>query len=144
MRARRSRVVAAHPDDVWRLVADPYSLPRWWPRTQRVEGVSGVGWTTVLGSERSGRSVRVDWRLDSSRKPVRRWSQELEDSPLSRVLMQYTVEAAVEPADGGSRVTLTIEQQVRGWARFAPFLMKRASKRIADEALGGLEAAVAA
>ena len=143
MRSRRSRVVGAHLDDVWRLVSDPYSLPRWWPRVQRVEAVSGAGWTTVLGSERSGRSVRVDWRLDSSRKPVRRFSQELEDSPLSRLLTRYAVEAALEPADGGARVTLTIEQQVRGWARFAPFMMKRAAKKIADEALSGIESAVA-
>ena len=40
MIVRRSRTVAAPVDDVWRIVRDPYHLPRWWPKTQRVEGVS--------------------------------------------------------------------------------------------------------
>jgi uncharacterized protein YndB with AHSA1/START domain len=36
--SRRRRIDAA-PDAVWSLVADPYNLPRWWPRTIRVENV---------------------------------------------------------------------------------------------------------
>jgi uncharacterized protein YndB with AHSA1/START domain len=143
MRAQRSRVVAAPAEDVWRLVVDPYSMPRWWPRTQRVEGVHGGGWTTVLGSERSGRSLRADWRLESSRKPVRRWSQELEGTPFERLLTKHVVQVEAAPQDGTTRVTLTIEQQPRGWARLAPFMLKRAAKRQADEALDGIERAVA-
>jgi carbon monoxide dehydrogenase subunit G len=142
MRVRRSRVVAAAADDVWRLVADPYSLPRWWPRTQRVEGVHGGGWTTVLGNERSGRSVRADWRLDSSRRPVRRWSQELEETPFARLFTRNVVELEAAPEGGATRVTLTIEQQVRGWARLAPFMIRGAAKRQAAEALDGIERAV--
>jgi uncharacterized protein YndB with AHSA1/START domain len=144
MRTHRSRVVAAPADDVWRLVVDPYSLPRWWPRTQRVEGVHGGGWTTVLGSERSGRSVRADWRLESSRKPVRRWSQELEGTPFERLLTRHVVEVEATAHDGATKVTLTIEQQPRGWARLAPFMLRRAARRQADQALDGLEQAVAA
>ena len=143
MRAKRSRVVAAATDDVWRVVVDPYSLPRWWPRTQRVESVHGGGWTTVLGSARSGRSIRADWRLDSSRKPVRRWSQELLDTPFERLFTRHTVEVALEPEGEATRVTLTIEQQLRGWSRMAPFMMRRAAKRIADEALRNLGEVVA-
>ena len=58
-RARRERV--------WALVSDPHHLPRWWPRTLRVEDVRQVQggrrsrWTTVLGTER-GTGVRVDYR----------------------------------------------------------------------------------
>jgi uncharacterized protein YndB with AHSA1/START domain len=26
-------------DEVWNLISDPYNLPRWWPRTSRVESV---------------------------------------------------------------------------------------------------------
>ncbi len=48
MVVRRSRTVSAPVDEVWRIVRDPYHLPRWWPRTQRVEGVSSSGWTSVL------------------------------------------------------------------------------------------------
>ena len=143
MRTQRSRVVAAPADDVWRLVVDPYAMPRWWPKTQRVEGVHGGGWTTVLGSERSGRSVRADWRLESSRKPVRRWSQELPGTPFERILARHVVEVETVPEDGATRVRLTIEQQPRGWARLAPFMLRRAAKRQADAALDGIERAVA-
>ena len=144
MDVRRSRTVAAPLDDVWRIVRDPYHLPRWWPRTQRVEGVHGDGWTTVLGNERSGRSVRADWRLDSSRRPTRRWSQELAGTPFERLLTRHTVELEAVPDGDATRVTLTIEQQVRGWARLAPWMIKRAARRQADAALDGIEAAVAA
>jgi carbon monoxide dehydrogenase subunit G len=119
-------------------------MPRWWPRTQRVEGVHGDGWTTVLGSERSGRSIRADWRLDSSRKPIRRWSQEIEGTPFARLFTQNTVEVETQPEGDAARVTLTIEQQVRGWARLAPWMIRRAARRMADEALDGIERAVAA
>ena len=130
---------------------DPVELTQQ-TRKQRGAHMADVENPARVGSQVRGNSffdhrpwdqLRVDWRLDSSRKPVRRWSQELVDSPLERLLTQYTVEAAVAEADGGARVTLTIEQQVRGWARFAPFMMRRAAKRVADEALAGIEAAVA-
>ena len=35
-------------DDVWQVVRDPYHLPRWWPRVQRVEGVTDEHFTEVL------------------------------------------------------------------------------------------------
>jgi carbon monoxide dehydrogenase subunit G len=143
MRSQRSRDLAAPLDDVWRLVSDPYAMPRWWPRTQRVEGVRGDGFTTLLGAERSGRTVRADWRLESSRKPVRRFTQELEGSPFERLFVRHAVEIALAPADApnSTRATLAIEQQVRGWARLAPFMIKRAMRRQIAEALDGLERA---
>ena len=39
-RVTRKRRLAAPAHEVWRIVSDPYHLPRWWPRTQRVENVS--------------------------------------------------------------------------------------------------------
>ena len=77
----RSRTVAAEPEAVWSLVADPKRLARWWPRTERVKGVTETGWTTVMRSAR-GRAVRADWRLDTDERPVRRaWTQELDLRP---------------------------------------------------------------
>jgi uncharacterized protein YndB with AHSA1/START domain len=141
---RRSRVVRAPVGDVWAVLADPWHMPRWWPRTSRVEGVSDEGWTSVLASDR-GHSVRADWAVETSEFPSRRrWVQELEGSPFARLFDFHAIEARLAPADGdATKVTLEIEQRVRGWARFAPFLVRRAMKRQADEALAGLEQAVA-
>jgi uncharacterized protein YndB with AHSA1/START domain len=136
VRAKRSRALGASAERVWDVVGDPYQLPRWWPRVTRVESVDEHAWTTILGSPR-GRDVRADWRLVASEAPVRRrWAQELAGSPFERLFVQNEVEVRVE----GEQVTIEIEQRVRGWARLAPFIVRRAAKQVADEALDGLAA----
>ena len=88
----RSRTVAAEPEAVWSIVADPKRLARWWPRTERVKGVTGDGWTTVMRSAR-GRAVRADWRLEREERPVRRaWTQQLEGTPFAKVLRDWVSE----------------------------------------------------
>jgi uncharacterized protein YndB with AHSA1/START domain len=138
----RSRTVPAAPEAVWKLVADPRMLARWWPRTERVKAVSADGWTTVLRSPR-GRAVRADWRLDGQDAPHRRaWAQQLAGTPFADVLTERRVEARLEPADGGTRVTLELRQRGRRWARFGRFQLRRAARRELDDALDGLEAAL--
>ena len=44
---RRTRTIAAPPDELWSTIADPYHLPRWWPRVDRVE----VRWPNGLEEE---------------------------------------------------------------------------------------------
>ena len=84
MKVRRSRVVPAPPDDVWTTVADPYHLPRWWPRVERVELVQGDGFTQLLRTDK-GRAIRADFRVVQSRRPeLRRWRQEVEGSSIGR------------------------------------------------------------
>jgi uncharacterized protein YndB with AHSA1/START domain len=135
----RSRTVAAEPEAVWSVVADPKRLARWWPRTERVKGVTGSGWTTVMRSER-GRAVRADWRLDGEERPVRRaWTQELEGTPFAKVLRERRVEVRLHPVDGGTRVTLELSQRARGWSRFGGVLLRRAAGKELDGALDGLE-----
>lgn len=135
-------MVDAAPDAVWAVVSDPGALPRWWPRTERVEGVSAGGWTTVLRSPR-GRAVRADWRLAAEDAPRRRaWEQQIEGTPFARVLIERRVEARVEPSAEGCRVTLELRQRGRGWARFGGFLLRRAARRELNDALAGLERAV--
>jgi uncharacterized protein YndB with AHSA1/START domain len=67
----RSRTLAAAPEAVWRVIADPRALARWWPRVERVKAITAEGWTTVLRSER-GRAVRADWRLEADETGRRR------------------------------------------------------------------------
>ena len=138
MIVRRSRTVAAPVDDVWRIVRDPYHLPRWWPKTERVEGVSSAGWTSVLVTDK-GRSIKADYRVDLSKGSERRvWSQELDGTPFARVFGEVVFAISLAPGSGATQVTLETRQKARGWARFGGVMLRRAAKRQADEALAGL------
>ena len=140
MKVRRSRVVAASPDDVWATVGDPYHLPRWWPRVERVELVQGDGFTQLLRTEK-GRAIRADFRVVRSQKPeLRRWRQEVAGTPFEGILESAETEIRLEPAgEAGTRVTLEQDQRLRGLARFGGFMARRAARRSLDSALDGLE-----
>jgi uncharacterized protein YndB with AHSA1/START domain len=142
VRVARTRTVAVPVDAVWRVLADPYTLPRWWPMVRRVEGVHAGGWTTVLGKEGS-RGLRADQRLEASEPPaLRRWALDVPGSPFERLLTASVVEARLEPAGDGTSLTLELRQSPRGWARFGAFMLRRAGRRQLDEALAGLARAV--
>ncbi len=138
---RVSRTVAAPSQAVWEIVADPYHQARWWPRVRRIEAVDGVGWTQVLGTAK-GRGVRADFRLLAIEPPqLLRFSQEVAGTPFERILAaaETTVLVAPAPADAEETVvTLELRQKLRGWARFGPFLFRRAARRQLGEALDGL------
>jgi carbon monoxide dehydrogenase subunit G len=135
---RRSRTVAAVPERVWEIVGDPYHLPRWWPRVERVEAVTEDRFTEVLATER-GRSVRADFRVVESVAPERRaWEQELAGSPFERIMAAARTEVRLEPDGAGSRVTIHVRQQMRGTARFGAWMVRRATRRQLDEALAAL------
>jgi uncharacterized protein YndB with AHSA1/START domain len=135
----RSRTVPVAPDAVWELVAEPRRLARWWPRTERVKGITHTGWTTVLRSDR-GRAVRADWRLEDDERPVRRaWAQELEGTPFAKVLSERRVEARLEAVDGGTLVTLELRQLARGRSKLGALQLRRAARKELDGALDGLE-----
>jgi uncharacterized protein YndB with AHSA1/START domain len=138
-RVRRSRTIAARPEQVWRTVCDPHHLARWWPRVQRVEAVDGARFTEVLGTDR-GRSVRADFRVLESRAPaLRRWAQDVDGSPFERLLRSAETEVRLEPdGDGATRVSLTVRQRLRGVGALGGFMVRRATRRQVDEALDGL------
>src|SRR5512134_733344 len=146
-RVTRTRLVAADPTRVWKLVSDPHSLPRWWPRTLRVEDVRDPAgeraqWTTVLATER-GAAVRADFRCIDSTGDVRyAWEQEVDGTPFDRILRAAKLELELEPEPGGTRVTLTSDQRLRGLSRLGASLMRGASRRRLDEALEGIDRAL--
>lgn len=141
----RTRDLPAAPDDVWQIVGDPYHLPRWWPRVARVEAVAGGRFTEVLSGARSGRNVRADFRVEEKRKGERlRFSQELAGSPFERVLKASETTIAIAPGTSGSgtTVTITISQRLRGLSRLGSVLVRRATRKLLDEALDGLQDAL--
>ena len=143
MNVRRSRTVDAPVERVWALVADPHRLPAWWPLVERVEGVTGEEWTTVLRSRR-GKAVRADYRLEASDDAARRraWTQRLPGTPFERLLWESRTEVALAPAGSATAVTLRLGQRPRGWSRLAGFLLRRAARGQLDQALEGLAEAV--
>ena len=139
MVVRRERVVPAAPAEVWGIVSDPMRLAAWWPGVSRVEEASREAWTTVLVSK-TGKSVRADYSLMEAEEPERvMWRHEVTASPFERLLRESTTEIALAPdAAGGTKVSLTLDQRPRGWARFSPFQLRAAARRQADAALDGL------
>lgn len=149
-RVTRRRTVEAPVPEVWKLVSDPYALPRWWPRVSRVEDVDArqggrrSQWTKVLETQH-GRGVRADYRCISAAEPERYvWEQQLEGSPFAKHLKESTVE--IELHAGGAaetRVVMTSVQTMRGMSRLGGWLMRKGQRDILDSALDGIEETLA-
>jgi uncharacterized protein YndB with AHSA1/START domain len=139
--ARRETVVAASPEEVWKVVSDPAQLPRWWPGVTRVEDATPEAWTSVLSSPR-GKVVRADYsRVEAVPDERIVWRQEVQGSPFERILASaVTTVSLTGEGEAGTRATLLLEQRPRGWARFAPIQFRVAGSRQVKGALGGLEA----
>ena len=147
-RVTRTRTVEAPIGAVWGLVSDPYNLPRWWPRTGRVENVDAkpggkrTRWTKVLQTA-EGRGVRADFRCVSAAECERYvWEQELEGTPFERHLRGLRVEIGLREKDGGTRVSLSEEQSLKGMSKLGSPLMRRARRAVLDEALDAIERAL--
>jgi uncharacterized protein YndB with AHSA1/START domain len=148
-RINRRRTIPVPVPEVWRLVSDPHSLPRWWPRTSRVENVEGKGggrrsqWTKVLETA-EGRGVRADYRCLSSAENERYvWEQELEGTPFARHLRSSRIEIALRPDGEGTQVDISSVQTLKGMSRLGSPMMRRGQRETLDEALDGIERALA-
>jgi uncharacterized protein YndB with AHSA1/START domain len=138
-KTRRSRSIAAPPQQVWELIEDPHHMPRWWPGVTRMEGVDEERFTQVYKTKK-GRPVRMDFRLIASEPPWQRaWEQLIAGSPFERVLSESITEIMLEPEGEGTRVTIEQRQKLRGYSRTGSFLLRRANRGKLDEALDGLE-----
>lgn len=149
-RVVRRRRIAAPVREVWTLVSDPYSLPRWWPRTTRVESVERKAggrrsqWTKVLETN-EGRGVRADFRCLSSAEDKRYvWEQQLLGTPFERHLRSSSVEIGLRGEADKTLVSVTSKQVLRGMSRLGSALMRRGQGAILEEALDGIERALGA
>ena len=148
-RATRRRTIAVPRAAVWELVSDPYSLPRWWPRTSRVEDVgpgepgTGRQWTTVLQTA-EGRGVRADYRCSAAIEGARyAWEQQIEGTPFERHLKRSTVEIGLADSADGTEVALSSTQALRGLSRLGAPMMRRGQGALLEEGLDGIERALA-
>jgi uncharacterized protein YndB with AHSA1/START domain len=132
------RTLPASQQDLWEIVSDPHHMPRWWPGVDRMEGIEADRFTQVLKTKR-GRPVRADFRVLRSEPPWgRAWAQEVAGTPFERVLSESVIEVRLEPAQGGTEVTIAQQQKLRGYSRTGGFLLRRATTSKLDEALDGL------
>jgi uncharacterized protein YndB with AHSA1/START domain len=140
----RARTIAASREQVWALVSDPFHLPRWWPAPARGEDVEDDAWTSVLKTP-GGKSVRADFtRVERRPQHSIGWRQELEESPFERVFSAALTQVELEEAgEDATRVVLTSEERLRGRYRLGGWLVRRAARRRLDEALDGIQRAVA-
>jgi uncharacterized protein YndB with AHSA1/START domain len=147
-RVTRRRTIPAPPGEVWELISDPYALPRWWPRTSRVENVDAMEggrrseWTKVIETA-EGRGVRADFRCLSSAEGERYvWEQQVAGTPFERHLRSSKIEVSLQEKDGGTEVSIASEQTLRGMSRLGSPLMRHGQGEIVDEALEGIARAL--
>jgi len=134
-RTSRRRHISADPEAVWRVVADPHHLPRWWPGVIRVEGVDPSRFTEVVPTKR-GKPVRLDFRVTESEACKRRsWSQELPGTPFERLLDEWRTTVILAPEANGTLVTIEEVQQLRGSFRLGWLLQRRPARKRLDAAL---------
>lgn len=151
--ARATRTITSPPEELWRILSDPYHLPRWWPRVERVEAVSGEAFTEVMRT-RKGKTVRADFDVVRSDEQTHTviWEQRLQGTPFAGVLSSSETELRLAPARtaDASEVTIEMRQElsgsstatVGGRALFPSMgrrMVRKAAARMIGEALDGLE-----
>jgi uncharacterized protein YndB with AHSA1/START domain len=137
--AERHRRLPVSPQELWEVIADPHHMPLWWPGVQRMEGVTEDHFTQVFRT-RKGRSVRIDFEITASQEPEHRvWEQEIAGTPFERVLAEMVITVDLKPVEGGTEVSLSQHQKLRGYSRTGGFMLRRSTRARLDEALDGLE-----
>jgi hypothetical protein len=110
-----------------------------------MEAVEDDRFTQVFMTKK-GRAVRADHYLLALEPPGPdgeppghiSWSQEIEGTPFERVLSESVTEVQLKRAEGGTLVTITQTQKLKGYSRTGGMLLRRATRRKLDEALEGL------
>jgi uncharacterized protein YndB with AHSA1/START domain len=125
----RVRVLAAPLETVWQVVGDPHRFAAWWPRTERVEGVTDDGFTFVLRTPK-GKIVRADHRIVAS-EPERRlaWTLVALGTPFERLVRTSDTEVRLAPDGAGTQVTLVGVRRLRGINWLGGWTIRKAMQR---------------
>jgi uncharacterized protein YndB with AHSA1/START domain len=119
MKVEARRELLSPPDDVWKLIAEPYHLPDWWPGYVGVEPdrrglAEGARWRIVRGSTQAATSNLLRRAGGSSTIVIRRV---IDGSLLAWTDTGFRLDAAVTLSPAAQRrteVAVTIEAS---WAR---------------------------
>jgi uncharacterized protein YndB with AHSA1/START domain len=143
-RVVRRRRIAASSGALWEVISDPYHLPRWWPRTQRVENVTTdepgeVTWTQVLETK-DGRGIRADYHcVDAVPERSYAYEQYIDGTPFERFLQSVRFEVKLDPEGEETKVSVASIQRLRGLSRLGSPLLRKGIGDTLSEALDGLE-----
>jgi hypothetical protein len=86
--------------------------------------------------------VRADYRCVSAAEGERFvFEQLIAGTPFEKILQEARTSIEMRPDEGGTKVTMTAEQRLRGLSKLGGFMMRRAMGRTLSEALSGLETA---
>lgn len=132
------RRIAAPVEAVWEVLTDATSLPRWWPRVTRVEGVMETGFTQVLVSRR-GRPIRLDLLYTEVEAPRRlAWALDIPGGQFERLLREWATGFMLTSEADGVTVRIDERQIFRGSLKTGSFIQRRAQRRRLEDALAGL------
>lgn len=139
MKVSRSTRIGAPPEEVWRVLSDPYRLPAWWPGVERVEEVSEGAWTKVLRAPKAGKAVRADYTV-AQVEPLHRlsWRHEVQESPFERIMSEALYEFELEAEGDGTKVALAARVRLRGLSRLGALQVRHATRRRLQQALDNL------
>lgn len=91
----------------------------------------------------SGRRMRLDYACAGAERPSHVvWFHELEGTRFSEHLNRQQTTVVIEPVTGGSRVKITSDGELKGAAKLASFALKSDQKKMLEQALDGLSAAL--
>jgi uncharacterized protein YndB with AHSA1/START domain len=134
----RSRTFAVAQAELWELISDPHHQPRWWPSVERMEAVTGDGFTQVLKTRR-GKAIRADFAVAALEPPwMTVWEQRLPGTPFARVLSESVIQVNLETAGEETTVTITHRLKPRGYSRTGGFLIGRDTSKQLDRLLDGI------
>jgi carbon monoxide dehydrogenase subunit G len=127
-------------DEAFAFVADFANAQHWDPgvaTSERIdEGPVGLGARYRLGVRMRGRVVPMEYRI-TTWEPTSRVVLTGEGSNVSAV-----DEIRFEPAGSGTRIDYTADIRLGGWMRLAQPFAGGAFKKIATDALGGMQRAL--
>src|SRR5438045_664446 len=109
--ASSTRTLGAAPQAVWKVIEDPYQMPRWWPGVTRMEGVQGDRFTQVFTTKKGRKwALRVAPVIDRLTKV-----------PGLQTLIRglVAIANAVTPGEGFKRGPFVTEAEIRSLAEVA-------------------------
>jgi carbon monoxide dehydrogenase subunit G len=137
VKLQRDIVIARPVGEVFSFVADPANLPSWQPAVVEVRGPEGhVTVGSRFGETRQFVGKRFETTVEIVElEPDRVFGIHVVDGPIP-----ITVRHLFDPVDGGTKVTITGEAELRGAMRIAGGVMAKAAEHDAGANLARLKA----